>query len=244
MLPGIDDGPATIEDSLALVRAALATGTHTTVATPHVSRRYPNNAGRIARLVDDLKARLASEGLALNVLRGAEIAMTQMVDLTPDELRRLGLGGGQWLLVEPPFTAVTTNLDAILLRILDRGHRIVLAHPERCIAFQRHPETLVSLVEAGALTSITAGALVGDFGSDVRCFALDLVRAGMVHNVASDAHDHVRRKPGMAVELEQAGLGPLTDWLTQLVPAAILSGLEIPPRPEVQLASIHEGTAG
>lgn len=235
VLPGIDDGPATSEDSLALVRAAIATGTRTIVATPHVSARYPNSADRIARLVEDLNARVAAEGLALNVLTGAEIALTRIIDIAPEELSRFGLGGGQWLLIECPLTTMSSAYDTLLLRLLDRGHPIVLAHPERCAAFQRYPETLSALVEAGVLTSITAGALVGRFGNEVRRFALELARAGMIHNVASDAHDHIRRAPGIASELEQTGLGPLTDWLTRLVPTAILCGEELPPRPMTPL---------
>ncbi len=79
---------------------------------------------------------------------------------------------------------------------------------------------------------MTAGSLVGRFGGEVRRFARRLVEQGLVHNVASDAHDAVRRPPGMAADLREAGLGGLTDWLTQAVPAAILSGEEIPARPE------------
>ena len=88
------------------------------------------------------------------------------------------------------------------------------------------------------LTSITAGSLVGRFGAPARRFALRLVDEGMVHNVASDAHDEIRRPPGVVMELEQAGLAPLAEWLTQSVPAAILDGGEIPRRPAVELAGI------
>lgn len=98
---------------------------------------------------------------------------------------------------------------------------------------------LESLVHAGALTSITAGSLVGRFGGEVRRFALELARAGMVHNVASDTHDLARRQPGIAAELEQAGLGPLADWLTQAVPAAILDGGEIPSQPAIALPDLQ-----
>ena len=111
----------------------------------------------------------------------------------------------------------------------DQGHGIVLAHPERCPAFQRDPELLESLVRAGVLTSITAGSLVGRFGSSVRRFALELMEAELVHNVASDAHDVDRRQPGMADELEHAGFGALTRWLTETVPGAILAGEESVP---------------
>jgi protein-tyrosine phosphatase len=235
VLPGIDDGPDSIGGSLELARAAAAGGTRTLLATPHVSWRYPNEGATIARLVDELNERLRAEQIALEVLAGAEIAMTRLADIEPDELSRLGLGGGQWLLVEPPFTPVLTGLDSILLDLQHRGHRILLAHPERCHAFHRDRELLESLVRSGVLTSVTAGSLVGQFGGEVRRFALGLARDGLIHNVASDAHDHVQRPPSIAVELEQAGLAPLADWLTREVPAAILSGGEIPPRPAVDL---------
>jgi protein-tyrosine phosphatase len=235
VLPGIDDGPDSIDGSLELARAAAAGGTRTLLATPHVSWRYPNDGATIARLVDELNERLRAEQIALEVRRGAEIAMTRLADIEPGELARLGLGGGRWLLVEPPFTPVLTGLDSILLDLQRRGHRILLAHPERCHAFHRDPEMLEALVRSGVLTSVTAGSLVGQFGGDVRRFALGLARDGLIHNVASDAHDHVQRPPSIAAELEQAGLAPLAGWLTREVPAAILADGEIPPRPAVGL---------
>jgi protein-tyrosine phosphatase len=231
VLPGIDDGPGSIEGSLALARAAAAAGTRTLLATPHVSWRYPNDAATIAGLVDELNGRLTAEGVPLDVRPGAEIAMTRLADIEPEQLSGLGLGGGRWLLVEPPFTPVATGLDSLLLDLQRRGHRILLAHPERCHAFHGDRGMLESLVRSGILTSITAGSLVGRFGGEVRRFALGLVRDELVHNVASDAHDHAHRRPGMTVELAEAGLAPLAEWLTQTVPAAILDDVEIPPRP-------------
>jgi protein-tyrosine phosphatase len=238
VLPGIDDGPATIEDSLTLARAAAAAGTRVIVATPHVSWHYPNEPRTIARMVDELNARLTSEAIELEVLPGAELAMSRIADMDRAQLDNLTLGGGDWLLVEPPFIPTAYGMDAIVLDLQRRGHRVILAHPERCAAFHRDPRMLTSLVDAGVLTSLTAGSLVGRFGGEVRRFAVSLVAMGLVHNIASDAHDDVRRPPGMAVELEQAGLGPLVEWLTQLVPAAILDGEEIPARPAVDLTDI------
>jgi protein-tyrosine phosphatase len=243
VLPGIDDGPKTIEDSMALARAAALAGTRTIVATPHVSWRYPNTAEAIASGVAQLNARLAGEGLALDVLAGAEIAMTRICDIAPEEWPQLALAGGTWLLVEPPFTSAASDLGTILLELQGRGHRILLAHPERCPAFHRDPGMLTALVRAGILTSITAGSLVGRFGEQPRRFALTLVQEGMAHNVASDAHDEVDRGPSMASEIEQAGLAPLADWLTCAVPGAIVDGQQaIPPRPAVALADIATGS--
>jgi len=233
VLPGIDDGPATMAGSLALARAAVGAGVRTLVATPHVSSRYHNEAEQIAALVAEFDQSLVEDDVALELRAGAEVAMTQLAEIEPSELERLHLGGGGWLLLEPPFTPVASAIEEIVYDLQRRGHRILIAHPERCPAFQRDPSRLVSLVRAGALTSVTAGSLVGRFGTVPRRFARQLVHEELVHNVASDAHDLRARAPGIAVELEQAGLTPLADWLTQDVPAAILGGLEIPPRPQL-----------
>jgi protein-tyrosine phosphatase len=236
VLPGIDDGPPTLQAALALAEGAAADGVRAIVATPHVSWRYPNDAATIARARGELVAALGERGLALDVLAGAELAMSRIADIEPDELRRLTLGGGGWLLLEPPFVPSAYGLDAIVFDLQRQGFRIVLAHPERCAAFRRDPGLLASLVEAGALTSITAGSLVGRFGAEVRRFAHALVRDSLAHNVASDAHDTTRRPPALAAELQRAGLAPLGDWLTRLVPEAILAGGAIPPRPAVDLS--------
>jgi protein-tyrosine phosphatase len=238
VLPGIDDGPENAEESVVLARAAAAAGTRILVATPHVSARYPNNPERIARLVHDLSRRLAAEGLALEVRGGAEVALTRAVSAELEDLRRMTLGGGPWLLVEPPFSPAAKGIDELLHRLLGRGLRIVLAHPERCPAFQRDPQMLRALVGDGVLVSITAASLVGRFSTQVSRFAMTLLREGLVHNVASDTHDLYARPPSIGAELDQAGLGALADWLTRAVPAAILDGGEIPPRPAVALPEL------
>jgi protein-tyrosine phosphatase len=231
VLPGIDDGPETIEESVALARAAAAAGIATMVATPHVNSRTPNDSDTITRLVDALNERLTAERVELRVVPGAEIAMTHLAEIDRAELARLGLGGGEWLLVEPPFTPVAVGLENLVQGLHRQGHRVVLAHPERCPALQRDRQMVRSLAEAGVLMSVTAGSLVGRFGNTVRNYALELAQEGLIDNVTSDAHDTERRPPGLSEELERAGLAVLADWLTRAVPAAILSDQTIPPRP-------------
>jgi protein-tyrosine phosphatase len=239
VLAGIDDGPETIEGSLALARVAAEHGTQTIVATPHVSWRYGNESTGIARLVGETNTALAAAEIGVTVLAGAEIAMSRAADLPPEELSALTLGGGPWLLIECPFSSDATGLDTLIGDLWEAGHGVVLAHPERSPAFQRDPQSLESLVRAGVLTSITAGSLVGRFGSTVRRFALQLIEAELVHNVASDAHDPEQRRPGMAEELREAGLESMTEYLTEGVPTAILNGEDsLPPRPAVDFAQI------
>lgn len=230
-LSGIDDGPPTIAGSLELIRATVAAGVGTVLATPHVSSRYPNDAASIAASVHELRGCLDDEGIEVELLAGAEVAMTKIEEIEAEELARLGLGGGSWLLLEPPFSPVAPGLGRIVRDVHLAGMNVLLAHPERCPAFHRDPDAVRALVADGVLTSLTAGSLVGRFGGSVRRFAVSLLRDGLAHNVASDAHDVSGRAPGIRAEIEQAGFGELTGWLTEEVPAAILAGAEIPPRP-------------
>ena len=236
VLPGIDDGPAAVDGSLALAREAVRAGTTEMVATPHVTWDIPNTAAIVRSGVDALQPALDEAGVALTLRTGGEVAISRAAELGDDELRALHLGGGEWLLAECPLNVAAAGFDTLLLHLQNRGHRILLAHPERSPALQRSPETLRGLVSAGMLTQITAGSLTGAFGSTVQAFAYDLVAEDLVHNVASDTHDAVRRPPGMRAALETAerdlpGLLDRAEWLCTDVPRAVIDGGPIPPAP-------------
>ena len=236
VLPGIDDGPRTTQDALAIARAAVAAGTTELVATPHVSWEFQTSAQVMHDGVVAMQAELDAAGVPLRLRTGAEVALTRAADLDDEELRALRLGGGEWLLAESPLSMAAPGLDRLLHRLQAQGHRLLLAHPERAPEFHRSPDMLERLVEAGMLTQITAGSLVGRFGSTVQRFTFDMVAAGLVHNVASDAHNAERRPPGMGAEIEQAdadlpGLLDQAEWMCEQVPRAILDGGDIPAAP-------------
>jgi len=236
ILPGVDDGPPTVEGSLELARVAVAAGTRTILATPHINDDRSIDAARVAAGLEVLRPALAAAEIPLEVLPGGEIAIWRLVDLDEATLRAFALGGGPYLLVESPFSPVIGDFEPMVLDLHDRGHRVLLAHPERCPAFQRDPSRLEGLVGAGALVQITAGSMAGAFGTTVRRFTSAILREGYAHVVASDAHDTVRRPPGLqvgfaALERELPGLGEHAEWLTELAPRAVLDGTPLPERP-------------
>ena len=152
----------------------------------------------------ELTEALARAAIPLEVRAGGEIAIWRLVDLDDAALRALALGGGPYLLVESPFSPVVGDFEPMVLDLHQRGHRVLLAHPERCPAFQRDPERLARLVRGGVLIQITAGSMEGAFGSTVQRFTTSLLRDGLVHVVASDAHDAVKRPPGLQRRLPRA----------------------------------------
>lgn len=236
VLPGCDDGPATLDAALALLADQAAAGVDTVVATSHVNRRWVDvTADVIAAGVREVSDGARAAGLDVAVLPGAEVALTRAVDLSDDELRALRLGHGPWLLLEPPYAMLAPSaLEGAIVSLLDRGHRLVLAHPERSPALLQDPALVRRLVERGVLCSVTASALSGAFGRPARRFALGLLEEGLVHDLASDAHGGMASRPaGLREHLDGTGWEALAGWLCEEVPRAVVTGADIPPRPVV-----------
>lgn len=229
LLPGIDDGAPDLGASVAMARAAVAGGVEAIVATPHVSGSYPNDPLAFVERVAEVQRALDDAGIALRVHSGAEIAHTMVGDLSDDALRAATLGGGGYLLIEPPYNGPAPFIDRLVDDLQARGFQVVLAHPERIGAFQRNLALLEGLVERGCLCSATVGSVAGRWGGAVKRFSAELLARGLVHNLASDAHDADRRSPALRPLLDQAvdlmpELEAHLDWLTVSVPRAILAG--------------------
>ncbi|MGA2924491.1 MAG: CpsB/CapC family capsule biosynthesis tyrosine phosphatase [Solirubrobacteraceae bacterium] len=234
VLPGVDDGPDRLAGSLELCRAAYAAGTRTVVATPHVSWRYPDvDAATVRAGVSTLNKALSQTAIELEVLSGAEITLSRAAELPDRELDALRLGAGRCVLVEMPSSSGAAGIENATALIADRGYDVVIAHPERSPALQRNPELLERLVEGGALCCVTARALTGHGSHGAPAFAWELIEAQLVHLIASDAHDAVRRPPDLVPELQRAGLAQSQiDYFTVQAPLAVIQGAT-PPAPPV-----------
>lgn len=220
-------------ESVAMARAFVEAGTEKVAVTPHVSWDHPHvTPDAIAVGVTELRAALDDAGVPLEVVPGAEIALSRAGDLDPEVLRALTLGDGPWLLVEPPFSPSLAGIEAVIDALLLGGHRLLLAHPERSPSLAQDPERLRPYVDAGMLCQVTAGSLTGTFGRTVQKAGRQMIEHGLAHVLSSDAHDTVRRPPGMAEGAATLHDPELADWLTCAVPAAIAAGTPIPERPE------------
>jgi protein-tyrosine phosphatase len=236
LLPGVDDGPATPVDAVALARAFVAAGITRVAATPHVAPEYPNTAEVIDAAWLGLVTELGRERVPLEVVAGAELDLLHVQALSDEELGRLRLGAHGPLLVECPFSPLVPHFESLVVGLLDAGHRVLLAHPERSPAFLRDPELLRRLVGAGAMSSLTGASFGGRFGRTAQQYACWAVDEALAHDLATDAHDLSRRPPVLDSPLEAAGYGWATEWLTREAPAAILAGDALPDRPATPAA--------
>jgi protein-tyrosine phosphatase len=164
------------------------------------------------------------------------VGVSKLPDLDDATLGGLCLGGGPYLLVESPYLRATDLFEESVFDVQLRGFRAVLAHPERSPSFQRHPDRLAAMVHRGVLCSVTSASMAGRFGRTVQQFTRSMFEAGLVHNVASDCHDALKRSPGLGggfrvLERELPGVLGQASWYTDEVPAAMLAGDRLPARP-------------
>ncbi len=239
---GIDDGPETAPAAVGMARVAVASGTKTLVATPHVDDHFGLGPREILEAIARTRRAVAAAGVPLEVVPGAEVALERYSALSPAELSALTLGRGSWILLECPLSRDAGPLEHVVFDLQVRGFSVLLAHPERSPGLVRDPDRLRALVDRGARCSITTGSLRGQFGKEPQRAALRLLQDDLVHNLASDAHDAERRPPGLRGVLAEAGdsvegIETLEAWLCRDVPRAILNGAALPPRPTIGVRS-------
>lgn len=234
-LPGVDDGPREWDEAVAMCRAAAGEGIETILATPHVMRGLwqPVALSKLRTLLEDLQSRVGDHP---RLLSGSEYFFGHDVaDLLEAGDAILPLAGSRYVLVELVANNIPPLIEQPLYRMQLGGWVPVLAHPERNIVFQSHPEALESLVHLGARTQITAGSLTGDFGDAAQKAAEEFLRRRLVHFVATDAHNMGKRAPLMA--RAKAALGELVDAgtvdaLLQQNPLAVVENRPLPWEPE------------
>jgi protein-tyrosine phosphatase len=236
ILPGLDDGPPSQDAAVEMARAAVAAGTRAMATTSHVDRAYGLRPADLAGAREALVARLAEEGIELELLQGGEVAADRLADLDDDTLRAVALGDGPAILLECPFSPVGSGMELMVAELRRRRFEVLLGHPERSPSFQGDLAGLERLIGLGATAQLTVGSLAGGFGGTVAGAAARMLEAGLVHVIASDAHDTRRRRPDL--RLADAALHERYDdveaqiaWMTDAAPAAILAGEPLPERP-------------
>ena len=205
ILPGVDDGPAEMEDSIEIARIAAANGTRSMLATPHRKDVTELSSARhIRELTSELQRRIDEERIDLTLAVGMENHIDAAL---PDDViagKALTMNGSRHILVEMPFFGGIEEHDYVedaLLGLQAQGLTPVFAHPERIEAFQRQPRLLERYIGMGMLSQLTRGSLLGHWGEEIRQFSLELLRNRMAHILSSDTHSP---RPPRTPELGEA----------------------------------------
>jgi protein-tyrosine phosphatase len=235
ILPGVDDGPSAMDESLAMAETAIADGITRVVATPHASARYLFEFAHVRQLRDELQAKI---GGRLKIATGCDF------HLNPENLNALRKDASQYcinqrdyLLLEFNEVSIPPAMDQTLHEIQLSGVRPIITHPERNSILRARPERLRNWVRRGCFGQVTGGSLTGVFGPVAQKNSLDWIREGLIHFVASDAHNTRRRplrlRPAYDVIVDQFGQEKARALFLEN-PLAAFEGRDLPHIPEVE----------
>lgn len=199
LLPSIDDGAKNLTQSIAMARMAVQDGIVCTACTPHVYPGvYENTAEGIKTAVVHLQTKLQDAGIALQLAYGAD------THLVPEMLKGLRSGriptlnSTRYFLLEPSHHAHPPQFANLIFNVIASGYVPLITHPERLTWAEDHYDDFVQAVEQGAWIQITAGSLTGRFGRSAKHLAEQMLDDGIVHILATDAHDTSNRAPRLA----------------------------------------------
>jgi protein-tyrosine phosphatase len=228
ILPGLDDGAHDLEEAVAMLRMAAAAGTTDMVATSHDNPEFRFDPRVAEERIAELQSAAAD---SVRIHYGCELHLT--LDGIENALRspeEYSIAHRGYLLVEFSDFLVPKSSSAILRRMLDRGLRPIIAHPERNPILRKRVSELEAWVGQGCSIQVTAHSLLGRFGKAARAASDELMARGLVHFLASDAHD-LRHRPPVLDEVrryvQETFDEDASDQLLIENPRAVLEGFEV-----------------
>lgn len=214
IIPFVDDGPPNWDIAIEMAKQAYADGIRGIVATPHhKTGRYINPAQEVVQWVDLLNEKIQALGINLLIFTGQEIRVHSdlLNSLRNGEL--LSLHDSRYMLLELPSSNVPKYVEDIIYELSLQDIQVIIAHPERNADIANNPILLNRLIEAGALSQITAQSITGHYGRKLQKISLQLCKMNVVHFLATDAHDPVKRvfRLSECYQYIERKLG--TDWV-------------------------------
>jgi len=192
VLHGVDDGPETFEMSLEMLRVACENGVRVLVATPHILDSFQNEELIVSRF-RKLSRAIVDEKLPIDLFLGSEINFQFGIEDLLETSIGTFRGMARYFLVETTLTHYPKHFDEVMYSIIGTGKIPIFAHPERVGPIVGNSDLIANLVAAGVLIQINSGSLLGIFGERIKSFSLELLERGLVHFIASDAHNTRRR---------------------------------------------------
>ena len=225
ILPQLDDGAESLEESIEMCRISYQDGVRTIVATPHILPGvYKNNRSTILAKTQELNEAIKKFGVGssefrvqdsgasthsridlLRILPGAD------VHFSPNLLQLCENGeivtvndDGHYLMVEFDFMSLPYQGEEVLFQLIAHGIIPVITHPERNLEIARAPKRYYEMIKMGCLGQVTAMSLTGEFGPEVKRVAERLLAHRLIHFIASDTHSVHERPPLLSPAVREA----------------------------------------
>jgi protein-tyrosine phosphatase len=193
ILPGWDDGSRSLDESLSMLRIAAEAGTTDIVATPHANSEFPYDAAVIQDRFEELRSAVG-DLIRVHLACDFHLSFENVHDAIehPDKYT---INHKSYLMVELPDMIAPESARTVMSRLHQSGITCVITHPERNPRMRVKLDVLRQCVQDGALVQITGQSLLGRFGNESKACAHQMFKQGLVHFIASDAHDCEDRPP-------------------------------------------------
>ncbi|MBL3645933.1 tyrosine protein phosphatase [Bacillus sp. RHFB] len=191
ILPGVDDGSADMKESMNMAKKAVEAGITHLFATPHhLNEKYVNAKRDIIERAVRLNGSLKQNNIPLTIHLGQEVRIHRdiFISLEKEEILTLN-DNGTFLLLELPSGKVPTYTQEVIYELLLKGITPIIVHPERNKELIANHKLLFELVQEGALTQITSGSIIGNFGKSIQSFSKKIIEHNLAHVIATDAHN-------------------------------------------------------
>ena len=204
ILPGIDDGPETMDQALALCQAMVEDGVRQAYATPHIhAGRWHNTPETISRAYDQICTALRKSSIPLELKFAAEVRISdELINWVADgQIPYIGsdkASDEKLLLLEFPHGHMIPGSINLVRWLVKNGVTPIIAHPERNKELQKNIGALKEFLAAGAILQLTAASVIGEFGEGAHRAAEQIIEANWQAIIASDAHNLNGRAPRMS----------------------------------------------
>ncbi len=198
ILPGVDDGSKSMDETLRMLRIAQSEGITDMIATPHYqSKRFFTPAEKVREMTEELQVEAAAQGIFITLYPGTEIYYRSGLEAHLNKGELATLNGGSHVLVEfSPFEEFSYIRNA-MEDFRGMGYRPVLAHVERFACLLENIGRVRELRGMGCRIQANAGSISGDYGFRVKRYLHGLLREELIDYVGTDAHNAAGRAPRM-----------------------------------------------
>lgn len=235
ILPGVDDGARSIEESIKILQKAADAGVTRIVATPHVLDVPSKSEWQgVSNVFNRLKQKIVQENIHIEMILGAEVFISPELPQSIEENRELCINNGSYVLLELPVLEIPPFTMQTIFELLIKGIQPIVAHPERYLEIQKDTNKLFDLVKKGVLTQLNSGSLMGRYGRKVQKTAKILLVHNLIHMIGSDVHSisngFYSLSQGVNIASEIVGIERAKEMVTA-IPEKIVDGetIEVSP---------------
>lgn len=194
ILWGVDDGPKNIEESIEMIYQAIDKGIDCIFTTPHYYEgKFETTREEIEKKTNLLNQILIERNLPIRLIWGQEIHLNENLFEKLDHEIIGPLSNSQYILIELPYMDMPLYTYEFLIKVINKGYKPIIAHPERYKAIQQDVNILERLVDIGCILQLNAGSILGEYGKTSKKLAKFMIKHKKFHIIGSDAHDTILR---------------------------------------------------